>query len=584
MRNRDNDSSGPFRSSTRKDFKADTRSFFPTAAAIGVVLAFLLSSFPGGFVHADTDPNKIILTRAERKLIDAERRGETASFVTGDPSIDDVARGSEWGADRTIRAEIIRTLVTAGRPDWTVRSKVISIIGARISGQINLAGAQLKFPLAIVNSFFFQPIILMDASARSISLAGSYVTNAPNAFDTKASNARVSIFAAGLRVGGDLLLNNHFKGKGEVLLSGAAVSGNADFSGSTIQNSRGDAVSASRMVVGGNCIFGNGFIAKGTVDLSESEVDHELICSGGTFESSSGSALNACYITVKGGVRLNQGFVATGGVCLTGANIEGNLDCRGGSFHAVKRPAPTPALDLHQAHIEKTLFLSQMVPDGLIDLSYAQARTLSDDTDSWPSIGYLELGGFTYDQIDSTSPIDASLRLSWLARQPRAHFSILPYRQLAKVFRDGGEDEAAKTILIGMEDARWKFGKLGPWDLCWNWVLWATIGYGYRPWRALLYIAIFVILGGILFRWGHNLGVVSSTDQDSYYRPFNSFVYSLETFLPLVDLGQAKHWRPDSEASTYGRMLRVYLWFHILFGWFFTSMLVVAITGLVRSS
>jgi len=61
----------------------------------------------------------------------------------------------------------------------------------------------------------------------------------------------------------------------------------------------------------------------------------------------------------------------------------------------------------------------------------------------------------------------------------------------------------------------------------------------------------------------------------------------------------AKHWMPDPNATPtvligpfsdtpmqtplwLGRVLRWYLWLHILLGWFFSSMFIAGITGLVR--
>jgi hypothetical protein len=65
------------------------------------------------------------------------------------------------------------------------------------------------------------------------------------------------------------------------------------------------------------------------------------------------------------------------------------------------------------------------------------------------------------------------------------------------------------------------------------------------------------------------------------YKPFSGIVYSLETLLPFVDLYQAKHWVPNAESGG-GRVLRGYLWFHTLLGWFFASMIVAGLSGVVQ--
>ena len=63
---------------------------------------------------------------------------------------------------------------------------------------------------------------------------------------------------------------------------------------------------------------------------------------------------------------------------------------------------------------------------------------------------------------------------------------------------------------------------------------------------------------------------------------FDAFVYSLDTFLPIVNLHQEEHWLPDA-TSSWGKALRAYLWFHILMGWALTTLGIAGATSrLVR--
>ena len=120
-----------------------------------------------------------------------------------------------------------------------------------------------------------------------------------------------------------------------------------------------------------------------------------------------------------------------------------------------------------------------------------------------------------------------------------------------------------------------------------------TIGYGFLPLRALWWILAFVVLGTVLFQWGYQERVVSPTEESAYesfiqngttpphYPRFNAFVYSLENFLPLVELHQGEYWRPNpsraiadhshsgnDDPGYSGTFLRWYLWIHILAGGF----------------
>ena len=84
-----------------------------------------------------------------------------------------------------------------------------------------------------------------------------------------------------------------------------------------------------------------------------------------------------------------------------------------------------------------------------------------------------------------------------------------------------------------------------------------------------------------------------------HYPHFNAFVYSLENFLPVVDLHMGNHWHPNVFASGVvedsasgewrtqnrgdrGKLLRWYLWFHILAGWVLTPLLFAGLSGLIR--
>ncbi len=253
---------------------------------------------------------------------------------------------------------------------------------------------------------------------------------------------------------------------------------------------------------------------------------------------------------------------------------------------------------------------------------------MSDDKNSWPSTGRLRLDGFVYARIGA-GPDDAKSRLEWLSRQGD-NFWPQPYRQLAGVLREAGDDAGSKRVLVEMENSRRRYGNLPWWSWTWAWILRPTIGYGYRPFRAGWWVAAFVILGFFLFSWGQDAGVLTEIkDKDaviqnkdvaatheqnasgvSVYQPFNGFIYSLETFLPLVDLQFAKHWLPNANlkpnnpvdlmnhmrhwpvrwlphwnhnfGKNFGKHLRWYFWFHILAGWFFTTMVIAGVTGLVR--
>lgn len=388
-------------------------------------------------------------------------------------------------------------------------------------------------------------------------------------------------------------------------------------------------------------MFLNNSNAEGELRLVAADVGGNLECDTAKFKNEGTIALNAQGIRVEHNVFLRADFSVDGDVLLVGAEIRGQLNCCDCRF------AVDSWVNAEQASVRRS-FLWRNVrwnleseleaepksrgksgPSEWLNLADSTLGPMVDDRNSWPSKGRLLLDGCVYAGI-AVEPVDAKSRLDWLSRQGDI-FWPQPYRQLAKVLREAGDDSGARRVLTAMENARRKFGKLSWWSWAWAWALSPTIGYGYRPFRASWWVAAFVLFGFFLFSWGQDAGVLTQTkdkeaaviqtkdaaavrDQDaseaSVYQPFNGFIYSLETFLPLVDLQFAKHWLPAAQlrpqhsvdllkhlrhwpfrwlphwehqfAPNFGEHLRWYFWLHILAGWFFTTMFVAGVTGLVR--
>jgi hypothetical protein len=110
---------------------------------------------------------------------------------------------------------------------------------------------------------------------------------------------------------------------------------------------------------------------------------------------------------------------------------------------------------------------------------------------------------------------------------------------------------------------------------------------------------------------------MTPTKNDDYerdkelYPKFNAFIYSLETFVPLVKLGLDEYWMPNANrgqdlhilrrkrtgevrlpstreagklsALKVGSLLRCYYWFHITAGWVLTTLWVGGLTGLLKT-
>src|SRR5262249_62019082 len=91
-------------------------------------------------------------------------------------------------------------------------------------------------------------------------------------------------------------------------------------------------------------------------------------------------------------------------------------------------------------------------------------------------------------------PAAAAARLRLLKLQPPG-YRPQPYRQLATVLRASGRETGATDVLIAKEEVLRHQPGLGRMERAWNRMLDVTIGYGYRPLRALWWMAGFVVVG-----------------------------------------------------------------------------------------
>jgi hypothetical protein len=102
------------------------------------------------------------------------------------------------------------------------------------------------------------------------------------------------------------------------------------------------------------------------------------------------------------------------------------------------------------------------------------------------------------------------------------------------------------------------------------------------------------------------VGAIAHTkkaEQDTPYPGFNPWMYSLDSFLPIINFGQKDYWSPEvpefnpsplssqqlhtaSAPSpltiTWVKFLRLYRWLHIAVGWLLIMLGIAGVTSLVR--
>lgn len=458
-------------------------------------------------------------------------------------------------------------------------------------------------------------------------------------------------------VKGEAHLRDGFYADGDVRLSGAQIGADLNCGHGTFNGRLGNALEVDGAVVKG-ALSMHGMRAYGQVNLVGAQIGGNLACNGCALDNPRGYALQADRIHVNGDVILSQGFMAHGEVRLLGAQIGGNLDCDGGTFD---NPGDkSKALNIEHADVKRDVFLRHgfrargavyMLDTSVegeldlirgnfegasLDLRDASASSLWDDAKSWPPPGKLHLDGFVYGRI-AGGPTTADARLEWLGLQPG--FATEPYLQLAKVLREAGDNDGAAQVLMAMEDEQRRGDILRP-------VLKWSIGYGQHPLWAGGWALGLSALGWVLYRRSYLAGSMVPTEKDACgdfkrdgqtpfrYETFSPLVYSVENSLPLVKLGQADKWEPDSDPNasrsrkrrwiksasrenpwpgpfqllerllifvgllapigleqppsgfsrwgTSPRFLRWFLWAQILLGWLLATLFLAGVTGIVR--
>jgi hypothetical protein len=426
-------------------------------------------------------------------------------------------------------------------------------------------------------------------------------------------NSGTALNVGAARVAGGVLLRSKtwptdvFLAKGAVRMYGIQVEGSVECDGSFENPAKADvagsglALQADVARVNGNVLLRKSFSANGLVRLYGAQIGGSLECSDGKFKNEGvgiytgmGTALNAVNIKVTGDVMLNGLFVAEDAVTFSKARIGGRLETNGGTFHS-------------------------------LDLGDASAGAIVDDVDGedWerPQTR-LNLDGFTYERISrvaSKDPLEQAIeemepageaaniphRLQWLEMQTK--FTRQPYRRLAKVLRDTGDDKGFRRVCMRMEE-RAREGQSW-WRRFFGHVLRLTIGYGYASQRAVYWVLGLIAAGTLVFWHGRAMMVptqkdayvdfVDKKDTPAYYGRFHALAYSVDNSFPLVKLGMQEKWAPrERVASDTARpanwlqwidwrlqspgFLRCFRWAQIGAGWILTTLFAVGVTGLIR--
>jgi hypothetical protein len=409
-----------------------------------------------------------------------------------------------------VRAAVLRGLLLSG-PAESGEIPALRLTGATVTGRLDLAYAEIPYLVQFADCDFEQTPDLSGAQARQLILRACRLP---------------ALTATGLRVEGDLALADcHVSGP--LRLGHARIEGN---------------ISAPRLV------------AHDEVVLEAAQVACALDLEDARLHNPGGHALNAPSLSL--GTLLNAGGLdADGKVRLTGARVGGWISFIEARLH---NPGGV-ALGISSCEARQLTLRDAQPIKGEVRLHHSTFKTIEADPAVWPEAVRLE--GLVYDSLSPRLP--AVRRLPLLERD-RDGFAPHRYEQLALAYRGAGEDAEARTVLL---TAQRRNRRTLPWPArLWGHLQDVTVGYGFRPARAVAWLLALLLLGTVAY------GLHEPPRADPGKGPqFNALVYTADLLLPIVDFGQEKAFTPTDAYQWLAALL-------IAAGWVFVTTVAAGVT------
>ncbi|GHE09481.1 oxidoreductase [Streptomyces alanosinicus] len=512
------------------------------------------------------------LTPPERELWEAFPEGRHVDLRTGMPEDDRVDGGGQWDAGRTVRAAVIVALLLGANTPQPGAVSSLTLAGARISGRLNLAGAQIAHALRLEDCWFEEGVDLSGASTQSIAIVGSRVPGVEAGLIRV--EGRLDLRHSRLECGSAPRLHRWATA---LSLSNAHVSGAVNLSGAEITAPEEWAVSAGGLVAEGGVYCVDGFVAHGEVRLMGAQLPGGLHMPGAQLMGAGprGVAL-ALDNAVASTLDFSGGFIANGSVRLRGARISDNLTFEGAVLNGPPDGDGPSLVALLMQAVDFDFTLARP-PSGPVDLRGAQVSYLHDSERSWPDV--VELDGFVYGSIKVAEAGErreavglrdsVAQRVAWIRHSPG--YSPQPYEQLASWYRKAGHDDDARRVLLAKQRHRRRTLPLT--TRVWGHLLDVTVGYGYRPWMAGVWLLALTLLGTLSFGT-HSPNPV----QRGEGARFQPLVYTLDLLIPIGGLGQRTAWYWSND----GLQWLAYLL--IGFGWVLTTALIAGVTRTLQKN
>ena len=456
--------------------------------------------------------------------------GQWADFGTTE-QVPHPSKPAGWNSERELRSAFIERLMTDDDYVKAIDRHGIRLKSALFREVIDIESADAPFPLRCQNCRI-RGINGDEFVGGTLDLRGSTITH--------------DINLTGAKIGGQLLLSRGTEVYGVLNADRATILGNAALrEGSSFRDI--DLTSAD---IGGQLNLSDGSAVAGAIKADRVNVHDSIFMRDGSVFS----AVLLRGANVGGALSLSGGVVVSGTVYADRVTVAGSVFLRDGStFEDVR---------LLGADIGGWMILNRAnwADGAAIDLRDAHIGGLWVDAapDRWPN--EMSLDGLTYDSWVAPKPasVDAAWFIDWLDRL--VDFSPSPYDQLASVLDAQGYPDIATDVRY-QSRALEHYRSRGL-DWASRGLHWIVLGYGLRPWRALLCFVTIWFVGFMVLR------------NDDRWHPREAAIYSLDRLLPAVELA-------DRDFPKQTAVAQFWMLVQQVLGWVLTLFIVAWLGGLL---
>ncbi|MGW1957258.1 membrane-associated oxidoreductase [Streptomyces sp. NPDC001920] len=481
------------------------------------------------------------LTPAEQRVWQAFPKGQAVDFR--EAADEDCALGAGWGPQRTVRASVLRALLLDG-PAESGEVAALKVAGARITGVLDLRYATVDRVARLSDCHFHDVPDVSGAELKYLNLTGSSLPG---------------LASARVRVDGGLRLAK-CRFQGPVRLGGAQIAGALYLEDAEVTAPDGTQAPVLQLhqVTVGEDLCASRLHSRGEIRLNGATISGSLRLENAELHHPGGFVLNAEALEVGANV-LCRHLNAHGRIDLRGARIPGRLDL----LYSRLANASGTAIRASSCVIGEVWLRKGPPVQGMLNLRRSQIEHLNLEPEMLPD--QVRLLDLTYTSL--TPHVPPEHRLPMLERDDDT-FDPHGYEQLTAAYRRTGDDHAARLVQLAKQ--RRHRTTLAWYGRLWGHVQDATVGYGFRPMRALGWLLSLLAVGAVAF----SVHAPPALKADEAPR-FNAVFYTLDLLLPVISFGQEAAFAPQGWQQWLSYVL-------VLTGWILATTVVAGVSRTVN--